>query len=178
MAPPDTGRPLVAPREGQRAAATADSPRANPATAPKPARNARRRYPARKARPLQPDSETLAAAKGEAVEMARQLRVDLGHRLTREEWEQLARAFRSNVVPKRKPGRRRKAQVTAALADWKAGVRGIELYRKHIPGWERHHRYRRIGEQKGLMDAIRSRRRREQAKPFDQNVVRDYAEAT
>jgi hypothetical protein len=93
--------------------------------------------------------------------MARQLLGDFGQRLTREEWERLSRTFRSNVVPQRRPGRRRKPQVTAAYLDWRFGVRGVDLFRKHIPGWEGHHRYRKIGEQKALLDAIRSRIRRE-----------------
>jgi hypothetical protein len=51
--------------------------------------------------------------------------------------------------------------MTAAYRDWKAGMRGVALFRKHIPGWEGHHRYRKIGEQKALIDAIRSRSRRQ-----------------
>jgi hypothetical protein len=50
--------------------------------------------------------------------------------------------------------------VTAALADWKAGIRGVALFQKHIPGWQKHNRYRRMAEEKRLMDAIRSRDRR------------------
>ena len=46
--------------------------------------------------------------------------------------------------------------MTAAYLDWKAGMRGVCLYRKHIPGWQKHSRYHRIGEQKALMDAIRA----------------------
>jgi hypothetical protein len=40
-------------------------------------------------------------------------------------------------------------------------MRGVALFRKHIPGWDKHNRYHRIGEQKELLDAIRSRYRRE-----------------
>jgi len=71
--------------------------------------------------------------------------------------------FRAGVVPRRRAGRRPKAQVTAAYQDWKAGMRGVALFRKHIPGWQKHNRYRRIAEEKRLMDAIRSRYRREGA---------------
>ena len=38
----------------------------------------------------------------------------------------------------------------------KAGVCGADLYRKYIPGWDRHNRYHRIGERKTLMDANRA----------------------
>jgi hypothetical protein len=81
--------------------------------------------------------------------------------LTRDECLRLVSAFRAGIVPRRRAGRRPKPQVTAAYLDWKAGMRGVTLFRKHIPGWEGHHRYRKIGEQKTLMDAIRSRSRRQ-----------------
>jgi len=106
-------------------------------------------------------SEVLAAAKEKAVRMGEELREEFGQRLTREDYIRVARAFHSAVVPKRKPGRRLKPQVTAAYQDWKAGTRGVALCAKHIPGWQKHNRYRRMAEQKSLMDAIRSRDRRE-----------------
>jgi hypothetical protein len=89
------------------------------------------------------------------------VRLQFGDGLTRDECLRLVSVFRAAVVPKRRAGRRPKPQVTAAYLDWKAGMRGVTLYRKHIPGWEKHNRYHRIGEQKALMDAIRSRYRRE-----------------
>ena len=60
-------------------------------------------------------------------------------------------------------GRRpKKPQVTAAYSSTgNAGTRGVALFRKHIPGWTTHNHYRRVGEQKALLDAIRSRSRRE-----------------
>ena len=77
------------------------------------------------------------------MRMAHEIREEFGERLTREDYVQVARVFYSAIVPKRKPGRRRKPQVTAAHANWKAGIRGVALYRKHIPGWQNHNRYRR-----------------------------------
>jgi hypothetical protein len=77
----------------------------------------------------------------------------------REEALKLVSTFRAGVVPRKRPGHHPKPQITAAYLDWKAGMSGEALYEKHIPGWKKHHRYRRIGEQKTLMDAIRSRRR-------------------
>ncbi len=97
--------------------------------------------------------------------MAKEIHEEFCGTLTREDCEKVARVFRSTLIPKRTPGRRRSAQITAAYMDWKEGMRGRELYLKHITGWEKHHRYRRIGEQKTLMDAIGSRRRREGGRP-------------
>ena len=51
-------------------------------------------------------------------------------------------------------------------------MRGADLYRKHIPGWTGHNRYHRIGEQRGLMDAIRSRRRREPGEVAGSQLMR------
>jgi hypothetical protein len=143
----------------------ADSQRPKPATAANVHDYARRKRPAKQAPPAKPTSEALAAAKEKALRIGqREFREEFGESLTRDEWIQVVRAFGSAIVPKRKAGRPRKAQVTAALADWKAGMRGVDLYRKHIPGWQSHNRYRRMAEQKSLLDAIRSRRRREHAR--------------
>jgi len=53
-----------------------------------------------------------------------------------------------------------KAHITAACMDSKAGMKAHDLCVKHIPGWLKHNRYRRIVEQRTLMAAIRSRVRR------------------
>ena len=143
----------------------ADSPRPKPATAAKATRYARRKHSAKQAPPPKPISEALAAAKEKALLIAHEIREQFAQSLTREDYIRVARAFRSAIAPKRKPGRRPKAQVTAALVDWKAGVRGVALYRKHVPGWEKHGEWRRKAETRALMDAIRSRRRRECASP-------------
>jgi hypothetical protein len=125
--------------------------------------HARRRYPATGPRPKVPISPAFAAAKEKATRAARDIRRKYGEGLSREEFIRLANAFRSAVVPRRRPGRRPKATITAAYLDWKVGMRGADLYRKHIPGWQGHNRYHRIGEQKELIDAIRSRYRRERS---------------
>ena len=51
-------------------------------------------------------------------------------------------------------------EITAAHADWKIGVQGVELYRGHIPGFDSMRRRRRESKIRNLMDAIRSRERR------------------
>jgi len=139
----------------------ADSQRRNPTTAANAHVYARRKLPAKRAPPAKPVSEALAAAEEKAIRMAQELLEEFAQSLTREDCIRLARAFRSAVVPKRKPGRRRKPQVTAALADYRTGMRGGALYRKHIPGWDKHGEWRRKAEARALMDAIRSRHRRE-----------------
>jgi hypothetical protein len=107
-------------------------------------------------------SEAFAAAKEITARAAHDIRRQFGGEgLTREQCLKLVSVFRAGVVPRRKAGRRPKPQVTAAYLDWKTGMRGVALFRKHIPGWDKHNRYHRIGEQKELLDAIRSRYRRE-----------------
>jgi hypothetical protein len=106
-------------------------------------------------------SEAFASAKEMTSRAAVDIQREFGPNLTREEAMKLVSAFRARIVPRRTPGSRKKPQVTAALMDFRAGMRSAALFRKHIPGWEKHNRYRRMAEEKRLMDAIRSRRRRE-----------------
>jgi RecB family exonuclease len=106
-------------------------------------------------------SAVFATAKEAVARVANDLRHQYGEGLTREQWLKLVSVFRAGTVPRRRAGRRPKPQVTASYLDWKTGMRGVALFRKHIPGWEKHNRYHRIGEQKELIDAIRSRYRRE-----------------
>lgn len=135
----------------------ADSQRPKPAPAPasKAHRYARRAHPAKSVSPA------FTAAKEMTEQAAHDIRRQCGQGLTREEYLRLVSAFRAGIVLRRRAGRRPKPQVTAAYLDWKAGMRGVALFRKHIPGWEGHHRYRKNGEQKALMNAIRSRSRRQ-----------------
>jgi len=69
--------------------------------------------------------------------------------------------FRRQLFPRGKAGRKRSGAITAAYADWKEGMRGMQLYRKHIPGWERHNSWRRQAESRALLGAIHARNRRE-----------------
>jgi hypothetical protein len=112
-------------------------------------------------KPERPESEAFLLGKEIATEAAQRIRAKLIDRLSRDEFVKLARAFRSAIVPRRKPGRQPSTRVTAAYADWKAGTKPRALCEKHIPGWAKHNHYRRNGERKALMDAIRNRRRRE-----------------
>jgi hypothetical protein len=127
--------------------------------------------PAKK--PARPESEAFAGANEMTAQAAHDIRRQFGEDLTRDECLRLVSVFRAGMVPRRRAGRRPKPHVTAAYLDWKAGTRGVELYRKHIPGWEKHNRYRRRGEQKALMDAIRSRRRRERRSNITGMILRN-----
>jgi hypothetical protein len=69
--------------------------------------------------------------------------------------------FRHGLFPTGRPGRKRKEVVTAAYCDWRDGLRGPELYRKHIPNYASHNYYRRRVEARRLMSAIHARQRRE-----------------
>jgi len=131
------------------------------------ARHARSVLRAKATQKKSSDSEIFATAKERTARAVNDIRREFGQTLTREEALKLVSLFRAGVVPRRRAGRRPKPQITAAYQDWKAGMRGVALFRKHIPGWKDHNRYHRIGEQKTLMDAIRSRYRRERDDPCE-----------
>jgi hypothetical protein len=82
--------------------------------------------------------------------------------LTLRERRKMVTAFRQKLIPPGKPGRKRSKEITAAYADWNAGMRGVALYRRHIPRFERMSIWQRKVKMRALMDAIRTRRRREQ----------------
>ena len=162
--PTGSGEALITPPAGTMAAPPIPSPRPTPASASKAPGQARRARHARQAPREKPVSVALAAAKEKALRIGHEFREQFSESLTREDYIRVARAFGSAVVPKRKPGRRRKPQVTAALADFKAGMRGVALFQKHIPSWDKHGEWRRKAEARALMDAIRSRDRRERGR--------------
>ena len=108
-----------------------------------------------------PDPSLVAEACKRAHDAGSRIAVDLGSSLGPSDRRKVLITFRRTLFPAKRPGRRRKDAVTAAHRDWKNGVRGLALYRAHIPGWDKHHHYRRQSESRALMDAIRSRERRE-----------------
>jgi hypothetical protein len=59
-------------------------------------------------------SETFTAAKEMAMQVARDIRLQLGDRLTREECQKLVTTFQAGVVPRRKGGRRPKMHPAAS----------------------------------------------------------------
>src|SRR5215831_1211577 len=76
----------------------------------------------------------------------------------------VVRAFRRVLLPPGPPGRRESEQVTRAYRDWRAGVRGIALFKAHIPRWTGLNYYARQFKAQRLMQAIRKRRHREKKK--------------
>jgi len=105
------------------------------------------------------------------LELGRAAACDVGQRLvgkletlSRKERLKIVRAFRSQLIPAGKPGRKRHQEITAAHADWKNGLRGLALYRQHIPRFEQLGYWERKGKMHALKDAIRSRDRREKAR--------------
>lgn len=108
-------------------------------------------------------SDALTQALELAREAAAGITAQFGTALERAGRVKVSRAFGRVLVPreKRPPGRKRKAAITAAYLDWKAGMRGHQLYLKHIPGYSGMGRYRRECAQRRLNEAIRSRRRRD-----------------
>ncbi len=102
-------------------------------------------------------NEACRISRNSAARIVSQFGAVLGHK----ERAKVLAAFRYNLFPPARRGRKRMKRITEAHKDWKAGVRGVALYRAHIPGWEKHNRFRRKAEEKALRDAIRSRERRE-----------------
>ena len=105
----------------------------------------------------QPMDKACALAK----ETATRILVEFGPTMRRGDRIKILSAFKRRLIPASRSGRRPKETVTAAYRDWKAGMRGVELYRKHIPGWDKHSRWRRRVEQEALRAAIHTRKRRE-----------------
>jgi hypothetical protein len=90
----------------------------------------------------------------------REIRQNHGDALNRSELIRIEQVFRKELIPRRKPGRRPMARITRAYEAYQSGKRGLILYREHIPGWAGMSIWRRSGEQRKLMAAILSRRRR------------------
>jgi len=99
----------------------------------------------------------IECAKATAKNAARQLAEHFPG-LGRKAGHEIVRAFRSVLVPRRRPGKRPRADITAAHADWTSGMRGPQLYRKHIPNLDKFNWYRKKFEIRRLNEAIRTSR--------------------
>jgi hypothetical protein len=84
--------------------------------------------------------------------------VDREH-LTRSARLQVVTRVRQAIVPKRKPGRKN-PNLDSAWPDYQRGVRGLKLYRRHIPDHGRMNQYHRAAEENRLLDGLRKRARR------------------
>jgi len=108
------------------------------------------------------DPPNIAAAISAARDAGRSIRTVLGDMPS----SHVARrrvvvAFRREIIPPGRPGKKKRAVVTAAVADWEAGLRGVQLYQKHIPRWDKMSHWRRRIASEQLRDAISTRRRRD-----------------
>jgi len=143
---------------------TPGSPSNHGAPAPRPRRVHRRTLPGRyrkssrriEAR-IKPCADPAEIAKRAGEEIAANF-----PGLPLRERRRIVTALRHKLIPPGKPGRKRSKEITEAYADWKSGMRGLALYRKHIPRFDRMGIWERKVKTRALMDAIRSRRRREQ----------------
>ena len=72
----------------------------------------------------------------------------------------LALALKRELVPRRKPGPRC-SRLDAAYDDYRVGVRGLELFRKHIPNHDKLSQWRRATKEKRLLNALQKRASRE-----------------
>jgi hypothetical protein len=93
--------------------------------------------------------------------------------LDRQQRSHIARAIRAQLLPPGRRGSKRKKEITAAHEDWRAGMRGVELCRKHIPGYDKMGYWKRKAKGRTLMSNIHTRERRDKAKrqsPGGQNT--------
>jgi hypothetical protein len=72
----------------------------------------------------------------------------------------VAVAVRLAIVPKRKPGRKNQ-RLDKADADYRAGTRGLDLFRKHIPRHDKLSKWRRAYEQRKLLNTLEKRAERD-----------------
>ena len=82
-----------------------------------------------------PDPSPVAEACKRAHDAGSRIAAELGSSLGPSDRRKVLITFRRTLFQAKRPGRRRKDAVTAAHRDWKSGVRGLALYRAHIPGW-------------------------------------------
>lgn len=106
-------------------------------------------------------SQTLGfgTAKAEATEVGQKFAARFPT-LSLKERQQLTNVFRRELIPRRTPGKRPKKAISAAYADWRRGMRGPELYQKHIRNHPTMSQWRKKVEEQRLKEAMRSRDRR------------------
>src|SRR5215472_3622294 len=106
-----------------------------------------------------PDPEEFRQANAAAAAYGAEIAKNFS-RLSRRQRVSLVNTFRRQLLPPRRPGRRRSKKITAAHADWRAGIRGVALYERHIPGFRKMGYWKRKDKIRNLMDVIRKRERR------------------
>lgn len=96
------------------------------------------------------------------LESAEEIRLTMskGGGLSRAELARICRKFRSGLTDRKRAGRRPSKDITAAYEDWLAGMRGKELYSKHVTNYAALSHWRKRDLSEKLMSALRSRKRR------------------
>ena len=69
-------------------------------------------------------------------------------------------SLRKDMIPRGKPGPK-KPRIDKAYVDYKAGSRGLKLFRAYIPGHNRMSRWRRRVEENRLIKTLQKRSERE-----------------
>ena len=105
-----------------------------------------------------PSTDRESQAKAQAIKLAQDFCVEFSD-LDRPARLRVVTAFRGALIRPRPRGRKPDPRITAAFQDWINGMHGVAFYRKHIPGYDQMGEWRRRGESRRLMEAIRSRRR-------------------
>lgn len=86
------------------------------------------------------------------------------HSLSRRERTRILRLAHRTLLPRAKPGRKYDTRLDTAVSDYTAGIASLELYRKHIPNHAHLSRWRRLAEERRLMNSIYKRISREKAR--------------
>lgn len=79
--------------------------------------------------------------------------------LPRSARQEVVTTIRLAILPRQT--RRADPRIDAAYADYQAGMRGLALYRKHIPNHATKGHYRRRADERRLMNSIHQRSSRE-----------------
>ena len=106
--------------------------------------------------PSKSSTDRESHAKARVIELARNLGIEFSD-LDRPARLRLVNALRRELLPAKPRGRKPDPRITAAYEDWMKGMRGVTLYRKHIPGFDQMGEWRRKRESRRLLEAIRSR---------------------
>jgi hypothetical protein len=105
-----------------------------------------------------------------AEEAATRIAQVYGEPLAASDVARIAAEFRAKLAPReRRRGRKRSSALNAAFADWKSGMTGNALFVRHIPRYSTMSRWRRLAEQRKLMNSLYSRARRDRESEFSQS---------
>jgi hypothetical protein len=100
------------------------------------------------------------------------------HQLSTRQMVRLLHSIRSISRRPPQPQRLTRTQeLNKADRDYSAGIRGVALFRKHIPGLAKLSRWRRLAKQKTLMNSLHKRASRARAKEKESSMSAPTADA-